>query len=90
MTRTGTSHDVVMTSNGTSCDVIMTSTGTSCDVWFPNGSDHTCYLGLHEEGEVEHINSTRVRETLYPPIVSSDPELPGSCIERKWRPERPP
>ena len=28
----------------------------------PNGSDHaviTCYLGLYEEGEVEHINGVR-------------------------------
>ena len=28
----------------------------------PNGSDHAviaCYLGLYEEGEVEHINSVR-------------------------------
>ena len=29
---------------------------------FPNGSDHTviaCYLGLYEQGEVEHINGVR-------------------------------
>ena len=29
---------------------------------FPNGSDHVviaCYLGLYEEGEVEHINGVR-------------------------------
>ena len=28
----------------------------------PNGSDHAviaCYLGLYEEGEVEHINGVR-------------------------------
>ena len=30
--------------------------------YLPNGSDHAviaCYLGLYEEGEVEHINGVR-------------------------------
>ena len=30
--------------------------------YLPNGSDHaviSCYLGLYEEGEVEHINGVR-------------------------------
>ena len=31
-------------------------------LYLPNGSDHAviaCYLGLYEEGEVEHINGVR-------------------------------
>ena len=31
-------------------------------IHLPNGSDHAviaCYLGLYEEGEVEHINGVR-------------------------------